>query len=56
MDSNVGGAGGFNEGLKVSSRYECDWVWLMDDDTIVLESTLKYMLENEYIIKNKVFN
>lgn len=33
MDSNLGGAGGFYEGLK-TAKDEFDWVWIMDDDTI----------------------
>ena len=34
MDTNTGGSGGFYEGLRLSREGTCDWVWLMDDDTI----------------------
>lgn len=34
MDKNLGGAGGFYEGIKIARDLECDWIWIMDDDTI----------------------
>ncbi|KRO27626.1 glycosyltransferase family 2 protein [Lactiplantibacillus fabifermentans] len=46
-DTNMGGAGGFSAGLKLASqRTNCDYFWIMDDDTIphpdCLESLLKH--------------
>ena len=35
LEKNIGGSGGFYEGIKKSFEYNCDWVWIMDDDTIV---------------------
>ena len=34
LPQNIGGAGGFHEGLKQTYGEEFDWMWLMDDDTI----------------------
>lgn len=31
---NIGGSGGFYEGLKRSLSYEAEWVWVSDDDAI----------------------
>lgn len=32
LEENIGGAGGFYEGMKYASSLEYDWIWLMDDD------------------------
>ncbi len=40
MVENLGGAGGFKEGLRICSETDCDWVWLMDDDCIAKPETL----------------
>lgn len=34
MSENTGGAGGFYEGIKRAGRHKCNWIWIMDDDTI----------------------
>lgn len=44
MPENLGGAGGFKEGLRVASGTGCDWVWLMDDDCIPEPGTLGALL------------
>ncbi len=41
---NKGGAGGFNEGLRLAYSNGADWIWLMDDDTIPEKHAL-YELE-----------
>lgn len=44
--SNIGGSGGFSEGIKCAVSYNPDWIWIMDDDTIpkvdALENLMKY--------------
>ena len=40
MEKNTGGAGGFYEGIK-QTYSECDYIWLMDDDTIPNPHTLE---------------
>lgn len=32
LDDNLGGAGGFAEGLRLAVAQGADWVWMMDDD------------------------
>lgn len=32
LPKNVGGAGGFHEGIKWAYEHGYDWIWLMDDD------------------------
>ena len=34
LPENRGGAGGFHEGMKLALEQPCEWLWLMDDDTI----------------------
>lgn len=34
MNKNLGGAGGFKEGLRIAAETGADWIWLMDDDCI----------------------
>lgn len=41
---NVGGAGGFAEGLKVACEHGCDWAWLMDDDAIPFPDALDELM------------
>jgi len=40
LPSNIGGAGGFNEGLRQSRAFDFDFLWLMDDDTIAERDAL----------------
>ncbi len=40
MTENLGGAGGFKEGIKQCLEVGCDWIWLMDDDCISRPNTL----------------
>jgi GT2 family glycosyltransferase len=45
MYENTGGAGGFYEGVKRGYEKGYDWLWLMDDDTILTSEALNHMLE-----------
>ena len=47
---NLGGAGGFNFGIKKAYELGYKYFWLMDDDTMVQESTLKEL----YVAKELV--
>jgi GT2 family glycosyltransferase len=44
LEQNVGGAGGFHEGLRRAHESGAAWVWLMDDDTIPDEDALEQLL------------
>jgi len=49
---NMGGAGGFHEGMKVAYEKGHDWIWVMDDDAIptadALEKLTSFPLINEH--------
>jgi GT2 family glycosyltransferase len=44
LERNIGGAGGFKEGVRRAVGYP--WVWLMDDDTIPASDALEVMLDS----------
>jgi rhamnopyranosyl-N-acetylglucosaminyl-diphospho-decaprenol beta-1,3/1,4-galactofuranosyltransferase len=44
LERNVGGAGGFERGLSWAHERGYEWLWLMDDDTLTLPSTLGALL------------
>lgn len=45
LEENIGGAGGYNFGLKEASKYDYDYFWLMDDDCIVSNDSLDKLIE-----------
>lgn len=49
--SNLGGAGGFNYGMKEAYKIGCDFMWLMDDDTIVFKDSLKELISASNVLK-----
>lgn len=51
MDSNTGGAGGFHQGMKIAQNFDCDWVWIMDDDTIPTANCLENLILANKTIK-----
>lgn len=45
-EDNLGGAGGFNMAVRLfAEQTSDDYVWLMDDDTIVQPDALKYLVD-----------
>lgn len=45
LDDNLGGAGGFESGMKYAKEnYNPDWYWIMDDDAYPREDCLKELL------------
>jgi GT2 family glycosyltransferase len=51
LDRNIGGAGGFNFGLKVAYKEGMDYFWMMDDDTIPEGNALEKLLNDNSIDK-----
>lgn len=47
---NIGGAGGFYEGMKESMNYEHDWIWIMDDDCIPDTYALEELIKAKKIL------
>lgn len=54
LPENIGGAGGFHEGMKVAREDEPDWVWIMDDDVLPTETCLEELLHAREVIDGKV--
>jgi rhamnopyranosyl-N-acetylglucosaminyl-diphospho-decaprenol beta-1,3/1,4-galactofuranosyltransferase len=46
LAENLGGAGGFHEGLRLALEHGADLVWLMDDDGVPVEGSLATLLEH----------
>lgn len=46
LTENVGGAGGFHEGMKQAYQEGYGWLWLMDDDSIPEASALEELLSS----------
>lgn len=53
QEKNLGGAGGFYEGIKKSLNDIYDWVWIMDDDTIPTESALEELILSMDTLKDE---
>lgn len=45
LPENIGGAGGFHEGMKIARSMNADWVWIMDDDVIPEKECLEELLK-----------
>lgn len=54
LSENIGGAGGFYEGMNRARKYTPDWVWIMDDDTIPTKTCLEELLKASEQIEGKV--
>lgn len=44
LDDNLGGAGGFEAGMRAAKDFDPDWYWLMDDDAYPREDCLETLL------------
>lgn len=45
LKKNLGGAGGFSAGMKYAAKKGYEYIWIMDDDTIVKEDSLEELLK-----------
>lgn len=53
LDENLGGAGGFEAGMKRALKeYQPDWYWIMDDDAYPTPSCLKNLLSYKNELDN----
>lgn len=50
---NLGGAGGFNYGLKQAVEGGYKYAWLMDDDTFPFKNTLEELLRADRVLKGR---
>ncbi len=53
LEKNIGGSGGFYSGMKLAYQDKCDWVWIMDDDTIPTKDCLEELVKSFKILKNE---
>ena len=45
MEENLGGAGGFEKGMRYAAQnYDADWYWIMDDDAFPTDDCLEKLL------------
>lgn len=51
LKENIGGSGGFYEGMKFSLNLEYDWIWLSDDDAYPSKDA--FLILNTFINTNK---
>mgnify|MGYP003289032621 CR=1 FL=1 len=49
--ANIGGAGGFNFGMKWAIQDGYDYLWVMDDDCLPKEDALEKLVEADKILK-----
>lgn len=54
LEENIGGAGGFHEGIKDARTNKADWIWIMDDDTIPDKNCLDEFVKSFDIIDDKI--
>ena len=47
---NIGGAGGFNFGMKKAVENGCEYVWIMDDDCMTHKDTLKELMKADAVL------
>jgi rhamnopyranosyl-N-acetylglucosaminyl-diphospho-decaprenol beta-1,3/1,4-galactofuranosyltransferase len=52
--ANTGGSGGFHTGLKLAAGTNCNWAWVMDDDTICRPDTLLNLVNKAQLIDEKI--
>lgn len=51
--SNLGGAGGFNYGIKSAMKFNPEYIWIMDDDTIPNKDALEKLINGAKITNNE---
>lgn len=55
LAENIGGAGGFHEGMKLAFEKGHDWIWVMDDDAIPLADALGQLVNCPMMHEEKVY-
>lgn len=50
---NLGGAGGFNFGLRWAIEQGYDYLWLMDDDTLPQDNALEELLNADSLLNGR---
>lgn len=50
MGNNIGGAGGFNYGIKKAVELNYDYIWIMDDDCFPNENALEELVKANIVL------
>ncbi|MEF9892083.1 MAG: glycosyltransferase family 2 protein [Anaerorhabdus sp.] len=50
LSENIGGAGGFNYGMRYSVENDYKYCWVMDDDTLPLENALSELVKADEVL------
>ena len=50
LPKNIGGAGGFNHGMRWGAEHNYEYIWIMDDDCIVHHDTLTNLIEADQLL------
>jgi GT2 family glycosyltransferase len=53
LEKNIGGAGGFNKGIRYAYEQGYDYIWVMDDDTITNETSLVNLVNKLTFLNEK---
>lgn len=54
LEENIGGSGGFFEGIKFLLEKNCDWIWVCDDDAFPEKETFKILRNTVAVIDEDV--
>lgn len=55
LAENIGGAGGFHEGMKLAFEKGHDWIWVMDDDAIPMADALEKLTNCPMMPEDEVY-
>ena len=55
LPENIGGSGGFYEGMKLAYEKGHDWIWVMDDDAIPKADALQRLWDCPMRLEDKVY-
>jgi len=55
LGENIGGSGGFYEGIKLAYEKGHDWIWVMDDDAIPMPDALEKLTDCPLLTDDKVY-
>jgi GT2 family glycosyltransferase len=55
LPENIGGAGGFHEGMKLAYEKRYDWIWVMDDDVVAEPTALMNLLKAAHEVPDAAF-
>lgn len=56
LSENLGGAGGFHEGMRIAYEKGHDWIWVMDDDALPASDALEHLVLSGFCHENDVYS